>query len=110
MQRSNELIQSMSSAGDNMMQQLNEACGHIKVLEGCVAQGKELNAALERRLVSADMLIKQLRDQQKEDPLAVLTEIHMYIQKLRDAQERKKRKNNRAASIVDSGGEAGGAE
>lgn len=112
-----DAVHSIALAGQDVVslsQRLNETISQINLLESTYAQLKELNAAQERRLATADNLIKQLRAQQKEDPSAMLADIHEYIQKLRDAQERKKRKNNRAVvteeepQAASSGGGGGG--
>lgn len=90
------------------MQHSNSAAGYMKLLENANSQLKEVNAALERRLASADALIRQLRAQPREDPSMPLNDIRDYIQKLCDAQERKKRRTNRTVSVAEpsSGGEA----
>jgi hypothetical protein len=102
-----DLVEILSRTSDHVAEQMNNACGHIKILESGNKQLKEMNATLEARLKSQESLIKQLRAQQKEDPSQLLTEVHEYIQKLRDAQERKKRRSSRAIS-AEEGAEGGG--
>lgn len=109
MQRSSEVRDSLSQAADLLAAKLNLACKHIDLLENTNAQMKEVNAALERRLATSEALIKELRAQQGEDPSVALKDIHEYIQKVRDAHDRKKRRNNRTIVASDPVASGGGA-
>ncbi len=96
-----EILSLMLSRAEDLNEHLSRVCEHIKLLTTSNAQLKELNANLASRLTAMEQLIKQLRAQQKEDPAQVLTEVHEFVQKLRDAQERKKRKNQRTVASTE---------